>query len=166
MTDNHSTTTPRTMRLERRGILYGVSVLTPEGWLVFDTPPEGFGKMSPEQWVLARLRAMKAPARTSTKPKPRRTKPVTRSHATRTRKCGTTRQPSPPPGGPLHLREILDFREAHSREAELREKSGGAKRDRTADLLNAIQALSQLSYSPIRTSAAWGRHRVYTNDPP
>ena len=25
---------------------------------------------------------------------------------------------------------------------------GGAKRDRTADLLNAIQALSQLSYSP------------------
>ena len=26
--------------------------------------------------------------------------------------------------------------------------SGGAKRDRTADLLNAIQALSQLSYSP------------------
>ena len=27
---------------------------------------------------------------------------------------------------------------------------GGAKRDRTADLLNAIQALSQLSYSPFR----------------
>ena len=27
-------------------------------------------------------------------------------------------------------------------------KFGGAKRDRTADLLNAIQALSQLSYSP------------------
>ncbi len=26
---------------------------------------------------------------------------------------------------------------------------GGAKRDRTADLLNAIQALSQLSYSPM-----------------
>ena len=151
MTDTHSTTTPRTMRLERRGILYGVSVLTPEGWLVFDTPAEGFGKMSPEQWVLARLRAMKARARTSTKPRPRRTK-----RATRTRKCGTTMQPSPPPGGPLHLREILDFRE----------KSGGAKRDRTADLLNAIQALSQLSYSPIRTSAAWGRHRVYTNDPP
>ena len=25
----------------------------------------------------------------------------------------------------------------------------GAKRDRTADLLNAIQALSQLSYSPV-----------------
>ena len=27
-------------------------------------------------------------------------------------------------------------------------KSGGAKQDRTADLLNANQALSQLSYSP------------------
>ncbi len=27
--------------------------------------------------------------------------------------------------------------------------SGGAKQDRTADLLNANQALSQLSYSPI-----------------
>ena len=27
--------------------------------------------------------------------------------------------------------------------------SGGDKRDRTADLLNAIQALSQLSYTPI-----------------
>ena len=26
---------------------------------------------------------------------------------------------------------------------------GGDKRDRTADLLNAIQALSQLSYNPI-----------------
>ena len=29
-------------------------------------------------------------------------------------------------------------------------KFGGAKRDRTADLLHAMQALSQLSYSPIR----------------
>ena len=28
------------------------------------------------------------------------------------------------------------------------EKSGGAERDRTVGLLNAIQALSQLSYSP------------------
>ncbi len=28
---------------------------------------------------------------------------------------------------------------------------GGDKRDRTADLLNAIQALSQLSYTPIFT---------------
>ena len=154
MTDTHSTTTPRTMRLERRGILYGVSVLTPEGWLVFDTPAEGFGKMSPEQWVLARLRAMRPPARTGTKPRPRRTKPATRSHAARTRKRSTTRQPSPPPGGPLHLQEILDFREARFWEAQFREGSGGAKRDRTADLLNAIQALSQLSYSPIRNGPA------------
>ena len=30
-------------------------------------------------------------------------------------------------------------------------QSGGAKQDRTADLLNANQALSQLSYSPIKT---------------
>ncbi|CUX62005.1 hypothetical protein AGR4C_Lc80060 [Agrobacterium tumefaciens str. Kerr 14] len=30
---------------------------------------------------------------------------------------------------------------------------GGAKRDRTADLLHAMQALSQLSYSPIRVPA-------------
>ncbi len=29
-----------------------------------------------------------------------------------------------------------------------RELDGGAKRDRTADLLHAMQALSQLSYSP------------------
>ncbi len=29
-------------------------------------------------------------------------------------------------------------------------KNGGAERDRTVDLLNAIQALSQLSYSPIK----------------
>ena len=28
------------------------------------------------------------------------------------------------------------------------ENHGGVKRDRTADLLNAIQALSQLSYNP------------------
>ena len=30
----------------------------------------------------------------------------------------------------------------------------GPKRDRTADLLNAIQALSQLSYGPIRSEGA------------
>jgi hypothetical protein len=29
-------------------------------------------------------------------------------------------------------------------------KAGGARRSRTADLLNAIQALSQLSYGPDR----------------
>ena len=30
----------------------------------------------------------------------------------------------------------------------MKRKNGGAKRDRTADLLRATQALSQLSYSP------------------
>ena len=34
-------------------------------------------------------------------------------------------------------------------DATLIEENGGAMRDRTADLLNANQALSQLSYSPI-----------------
>ncbi len=34
----------------------------------------------------------------------------------------------------------------------MRLKSGGAKQDRTADLLRARQALSQLSYSPIINS--------------
>lgn len=34
---------------------------------------------------------------------------------------------------------------------------GGAKRDRTADLLNAIQALSQLSYSPVRCGGVYNK---------
>jgi hypothetical protein len=34
---------------------------------------------------------------------------------------------------------------------------GGAKRDRTADLYNAIVALSQLSYGPSRCAGGWGR---------
>ena len=38
---------------------------------------------------------------------------------------------------------------------------GGDKRDRTADLLNAIQALSQLSYTPILLSAS-GRLLYYS----
>ena len=33
--------------------------------------------------------------------------------------------------------------------------NGGVKRDRTADLLNAIQALSQLSYNPNRRKRFW-----------
>ena len=42
------------------------------------------------------------------------------------------------------MHSILNFLQSlHS------EKNGGAKRDRTADLLRARQALSQLSYSPI-----------------
>ena len=35
--------------------------------------------------------------------------------------------------------------------AALRAKAGGAKEARTPDLLNAIQALYQLSYDPIRS---------------
>ena len=31
-------------------------------------------------------------------------------------------------------------------------KAGGARRDRTADLLHAMQALSQLSYGPLTVS--------------
>jgi hypothetical protein len=31
-----------------------------------------------------------------------------------------------------------------------RAEGGGARRDRTADLLHAMQALSQLSYGPVR----------------
>jgi hypothetical protein len=44
---------------------------------------------------------------------------------------------------------------------------GGAKRDRTADLLHAMQALSQLSYGPVLPSfrlsvsrRVWVPHRV------
>src|SRR3954463_76494 len=34
-------------------------------------------------------------------------------------------------------------------------RSGGGKRDRTADLLHAMQALSQLSYTPTREGALY-----------
>ena len=37
---------------------------------------------------------------------------------------------------------------------------GGDKRDRTADLLNAIQALSQLSYTPKRVCSTDGTDRI------
>ncbi len=32
-------------------------------------------------------------------------------------------------------------------------KAGGGKRDRTADLLHAMQALSQLSYTPVESQS-------------
>ena len=32
-------------------------------------------------------------------------------------------------------------------------KAGGARRDRTADLLHAMQALSQLSYGPVESQS-------------
>ena len=37
-------------------------------------------------------------------------------------------------------------------------RSGGARRNRTDDLLNAIQALSQLSYGPIAACPAAREH--------
>ena len=40
-----------------------------------------------------------------------------------------------------------------------RAKAGGARRDRTADLLHAMQALSQLSYGPLRLPRAMGDAR-------
>ena len=41
--------------------------------------------------------------------------------------------------------------------------SGGDKRDRTADLLNAIQALSQLSYTPILALPFQGCFAIISN---
>ena len=38
---------------------------------------------------------------------------------------------------------------------------GGDKRDRTADLLNAIQALSQLSYTPIFNFSEYSELKLY-----
>ena len=38
-------------------------------------------------------------------------------------------------------------------------KNGGVKRDRTADLLRARQALSQLSYSPIKGGLVYGQYQ-------
>ena len=47
-----------------------------------------------------------------------------------------------------------DVRSADVRSADVRSngrRSGGARRDRTDDLLLAKQALSQLSYGPVRS---------------
>ena len=43
----------------------------------------------------------------------------------------------------------------------LKRNSGGATRDRTADLLRARQALSQLSYSPSILRRPWVPHHPY-----
>ena len=48
----------------------------------------------------------------------------------------------------------LLFEGLRSRKLREAAKVGGARRDRTADLLHAMQALSQLSYGPI-----WERER-------
>jgi hypothetical protein len=44
-----------------------------------------------------------------------------------------------------------------------RAKAGGARRSRTADLLNAIQALSQLSYGPFRDQISGVSNQEYGN---
>ncbi len=46
---------------------------------------------------------------------------------------------------------------SHSKVVNTKEDIGGATRDRTADLLRARQALSQLSYSPIE-ELSFGYH--------
>ena len=57
----------------------------------------------------------------------------------------------------LHIED--DLRERRCAQANhLCRKAGGARRDRTADLLLAKQALSQLSYGPVSWSAdRWTR---------
>ncbi len=44
--------------------------------------------------------------------------------------------------------------------------SGGARRDRTVDLLHAMQALSQLSYSPLLNVIADAKTKVYGDADP
>ncbi len=44
-----------------------------------------------------------------------------------------------------------------------RSSSGGAKRDRTVDLLRARQALSQLSYGPVTKLVGLGRFELPTS---
>ena len=46
---------------------------------------------------------------------------------------------------PLDDGDPEHFHHQHSKDVD-----GGARRDRTADLLHAMQALSQLSYSPVK----------------
>ena len=51
------------------------------------------------------------------------------------------------PVNPLKILQILSTL-PQTKTAASGDRSSGARRDRTVDLLNAIQALSQLSYSP------------------
>jgi hypothetical protein len=46
------------------------------------------------------------------------------------------------------MMKLIYGREIRVQQLQMNEMGGGANRDRTGDLLNAIQALSQLSYSP------------------
>ena len=54
------------------------------------------------------------------------------------------------PWGVIEMAQICQFQRKKKRLVFSQKQAfGGDKRDRTADLLNAIQALSQLSYTPI-----------------
>src|SRR6185437_299995 len=55
----------------------------------------------------------------------------------------------------LRYESFLGF----ERKLAKRAKAGGARRDRTADLLHAMQALSQLSYGPLTLSTPWATRR-------
>ena len=57
-------------------------------------------------------------------------------------------RPSQPRGDKIEL-FLTENKEKVLKTGVFRTFCGGDKRDRTADLLNAIQALSQLSYTPI-----------------
>ena len=57
-------------------------------------------------------------------------------------------RPSKPRGDKIEL-FLAENKEKVLKTEVFRTFCGGDKRDRTADLLNAIQALSQLSYTPI-----------------
>src|SRR6266702_4200272 len=60
-----------------------------------------------------------------------------------------------PAGYAGHHASLFGHHVAAPREAR-RAKRGGARRDRTADLLHAMQALSQLSYGPLTSRYALG----------
>ena len=57
---------------------------------------------------------------------------------------------------PLAEHSVLNFQTVET-------SNGGAKRDRTADLLRARQALSQLSYGPITKLVGLGRFELPTS---
>ena len=60
----------------------------------------------------------------------------------------------PPSADMIEMQEVSGFQQIHTKRKQpsfrMTVSFGGDKRDRTADLLNAIQALSQLSYTPMR----------------
>ena len=55
------------------------------------------------------------------------------------------------------MMKLIYGREIRVQQLQMNEMGGGANRDRTGDLLNAIQALSQLSYSP---TISWSMKRA------